>query len=97
MSLTHHAHPGEILLEDFLKPVGISQYRLAKDIGVDPARINAIVHGKRGITPATALRLGQYFGMSAEFWTNAQTHYDLAVERALHGPEIDAIRPLQAA
>lgn len=97
MSHTHHVHPGEILLEEFLKPMGISQYRLAKDIGVDPARINAIVHGKRGITPATAVRLSRYFSMSERFWIHAQAHYDLEEEKALHGEEIEAIRPLQAA
>ncbi|WP_022873220.1 HigA family addiction module antitoxin [Nesterenkonia alba] len=97
MSLTHHVHPGEILLEDFLKPMGISQYRLAQDIGVKPTRINAIVHGKRGITPDTALRLGRYFGMNPEFWTNAQTHYDLEIQKAVHAAELEAIRPLQAA
>lgn len=97
MSPTHHTHPGEILLEEFLKPMGISQYRLAKDIGVDPARVNAIVHGKRGITPATAVRLSRYFGMSERFWINAQAHYDLEVEKALHGDQIDAIQPRQAA
>lgn len=97
MSLTHHSHPGEILLEDFLKPMEISQYRLAKDIGVTPTRINEIVHGKRGISPHTALRLAQYFGMSPEFWTNAQTHYDLEVEKALHADEISAIQPLKKA
>ena len=69
--------PGEILLEKFLKPMGISQYRLAKDIHVPARRINEIVKGLRGITSDTALRLGVYFGMSAEFWINLQSHYDL--------------------
>jgi addiction module HigA family antidote len=69
-------HPGEILLEEFLKPMGISQYRLAKDIGVPAMRINKIVHGERGISADTALRLARYFGMSVEFWTGIQTHYD---------------------
>jgi addiction module HigA family antidote len=73
-------HPGEILLEEFLKPMGISQYRLAKDISVDPRRINEIVHGKRAITADTALRLGRYFGTSARFWINLQSHYDLEVQ-----------------
>ena len=73
-------HPGEILLEEFLTPMGISQYRLAKDISVSARRINEIVHGKRAITADTALRLGRYFSMSAEFWINLQTHYDLEVE-----------------
>jgi addiction module HigA family antidote len=70
-------HPGEILLEEFLKPMGISQYRLAKDIGVPPMRINKIVHGQRGISADTALRLARYFGMSVEFWTGIQTHYEV--------------------
>ncbi|MBX2999265.1 MAG: HigA family addiction module antidote protein [Caldilineaceae bacterium] len=74
-------HPGEILLEEFLEPMGISQYRLARDIGVPPRRINEIVHGKRGITPDTALRLSRYFGMSERFWMNLQTRYDLETEK----------------
>ena len=72
-------HPGEILQEDFLKPLGITQYRVAKDIGVQPTRINQIVKGKMSITAHTALRLGKYFGMSAQFWLNAQSYYDLEV------------------
>ena len=72
-------HPGEILLEEFLDPMGISQYRLAKDINVDPRRINEIVHGQRSITADTAFRLGRFFGMSSEFWLNLQSHYDLEV------------------
>jgi len=74
-------HPGEILLEEFLRPMGISQYRLAKDIGVQPTRINQIVQGKAGISADTALRLGRYFQMSAQFWVNAQGHYDLELAR----------------
>ena len=74
-------HPGEILLEEFLKPMGISQYRLAKDISVPPRRINEIVHGKRAITPDTALRLSRYFGLSERFWINMQARYDLEVEK----------------
>lgn len=73
-------HPGEILLEEFLKPMNISQNRLALDICVAPRRINEIVHGKRSITADTALRLGRYFGMSAEFWINLQAHYDLEIQ-----------------
>ncbi len=73
-------HPGEILLEEFLEPMEVSQYRLAKDISVPPRRINEIVHGKRGITADTALRLARYFGMSERFWMNLQTRYDLAGE-----------------
>lgn len=73
-------HPGEILLEEFLKPMNISQYRLSRDISVDPRRINEIVHGERAITADTALRLGRYFGTSARFWINLQSHYDLEVQ-----------------
>src|SRR6266581_9091039 len=73
--------PGEILEEEFLKPMAITQYRLAKDIGVPPRRINEIVKGQRAITADTALRLGRYFGMSPEFWLNLQTHYDLEQEQ----------------
>lgn len=69
--------PGEVLNEEFLIPLGVSQYRLAKDIGISPRRINEIVHGKRAITPDTALRLGKYFGVSAPFWLNLQARYDL--------------------
>jgi len=72
-------HPGEILLEEFLKPMRISQYRLAKDISVSPRRINEIVHGKRSITADTALRLGKFFGISPQFWLNLQTRYDLEI------------------
>ena len=74
-------HPGEVLLEEFLEPLEISQYRLATDIGVAPGRINQIVHGRRAITANTALRLSVYFGTSARFWLNLQTGYDLDVER----------------
>ncbi|NKQ36488.1 MAG: HigA family addiction module antidote protein [Chloroflexi bacterium] len=73
-------HPGEILFEEFMKPLGISQYRLAKDIGVPPMRISKIVRGERGISADTALRLSRYFGNSVEFWTGIQTHYE--VEKA---------------
>lgn len=74
-------HPGEILAADFLKPMGISQYRLAMDISVPPRRINEIVHGKRGITADTALRLARYFRTSERFWLNLQMQYDLDVQR----------------
>ena len=72
--------PGEILKEDFLKPLALSEYRLAKDISVPPRRINEIVKGVRAISADTALRLGRYFNMSAQFWLNLQSHYDLEVE-----------------
>ncbi len=74
-------HPGEILLEEFLTPMGISQYKLAKDISVHPRRINQIVHGKRSISADTALRLSKYFGQSERFWLNMQARYDLEVEK----------------
>jgi len=74
-------HPGEILLEEFLNPMGISQYRLAKDINVPARRINEIVHGQRGISPDTALRLARYFGLSERFWINLQARYNLEVEK----------------
>ena len=74
-------HPGEVLLEEFLKAMSISQYRLAKDISVPPRRINDIVHGKRVVTADTALRLSRYFGTSERFWMNLQTRYDLEIEK----------------
>ncbi len=74
-------HPGEILLEDFLEPMGISQYKLSKDISVPPRRINEIVQGKRSISANTALRLSRYFGLSERFWLNLQSRYDLEVEK----------------
>ena len=74
-------HPGEILLLEFLQPLGVSQYRLAKDINVPPRRINEIVKGTRSITANTALRLARYFATSERFWLNLQSHYDLEAER----------------
>lgn len=74
-------HPGEILFEEFLKPLGISQYKLAMDINVPPRRINEIVHGKRSISADTALRLARYFGLSERFWLNLQSRYDLEIEK----------------
>ena len=82
-------HPGKILMEEFLEPMGISQYRLAKDINVPPRRINEIVHGKRSITADTALRLGRFFGMSPQFWLNLQTRYDLEVTEDLLEDRLD--------
>ena len=82
-------HPGEILLEEFLNPMGISQYRLAKDTSVPARRINEIVHGARAITADTALRLGRYFGTSAQFWLNLQTHFDLEVQQDKIGARLD--------
>ena len=82
-------HPGEILAEEFLKPLGITQYRLAKDINVDPRRINEIVLGKRTISADTALRLSRYFGTSERFWMNLQARYDLEVQREQLGDRLD--------
>lgn len=82
-------HPGEILLEDFLKPMQMSQYHLAQGMGVPPRRINEIVHRKRGITADTALRLGRFFGMEAEFWMNLQTRYDLETTREALADRLD--------
>lgn len=90
-------HPGEILMEEFIEPYGITQHRLAVAIGVPPRRINEIVHGKRSITADTALRLGRYFGTSAQFWLNLQTSYDLRVERRGLEAQLDAIQPLRSA
>jgi addiction module HigA family antidote len=83
-------HPGEILLEEFLEPMGITQYRLAKDISVPARRINEIVHGNRGISADTALRLSKYFGTTERFWMNLQTRYDLEVEKDRLGSRLDA-------
>jgi len=82
-------HPGEILKEEFLAPLGISEYRLAKDIGVTPRHINEIVHGRRGITADTALRLGRFFNMEAVFWMNLQTRYDMEVAEEALGDRLD--------
>ena len=82
-------HPGEVLLEEFLVPLELSQYRLSKDISVPPRRINEIVHGKRAVTADTALRLARYFGTSERFWLNLQTGYDLDVERDRLGDRLE--------
>ena len=83
-------HSGEILLEEFLDPMAISQYRLAKDISVPARRINEIVHGKRGISADTALRLSKYFGTTERFWMNLQTRFDLEVEKDRLGSRLDS-------
>lgn len=83
-------HPGEILDQEFRQPLGISQYRLAKDIHVPPRRVNDIVRGKRAISANTALRLSRYFGTTARFWLNLQSHYDLELEREASGDLIEA-------
>ena len=91
-------HPGEILAEEFLKPLGISQYRLANDISVPPRRINEIVQGKRSISPDTALRLSLYFGLSEQFWINLQMRYDLEIEKDKLADRLEKeVRILQAA
>lgn len=82
-------NPGEVLKEDFLQPMAISQYRLAKDISVPPMRINEIVHGKRSITADTAHRLGRFFGMSPQFWLNLQTRYELEVTKGFLEDQLD--------
>ena len=90
-------HPGEILMEEFLEPMRISQYRLSKDISVPPRRINEIAHGKRSITADTALRLGRFFGISPQFWLNLQTCYDLEITQDLLEDRLDEeVHALQA-
>src|SRR5438128_567518 len=90
-------HPGEILSEEFLEPMGITQYRLAKDINVPPRRINEIVQGKRAISPDTALRLSRYFSLSERFWLNLQARYDLEIEKDRLADRLDKeVRPLAA-
>lgn len=90
-------HPGVVLLEEFLKPLGVTQHRLAVSIDVPPRRINEIVHGKRGISADTALRLARFFGTSDRFWLNLQSRFDLEVERDQLGSVLDAITPLEVA
>lgn len=90
-------HPGEILLEDFINGFGITQNKLAVSIGVPPRRINEIVHGKRGITADTAIRLARYFGTSEEFWMNLQSNYELRIERRVNQDSVAAITPLEVA
>lgn len=82
-------HPGEILLEEFLRPMGISQYRLAKSISVPPRRINEVVHGNRAVTADTALRLSRFFGTSERFWMNLQTRYELEREKDRLGDRLE--------
>jgi antitoxin HigA-1 len=91
------AHPGEILYEEFLAPLALSQYQLAKEIAVPARRINEIIHGQRRITADTALRLARFLGTSDRFWLNLQTRYDLEIEKDRLGPVLDDIRPLSDA
>ena len=97
MSAHEPIHPGEILLEEFLKPFGVSQYELAKVIGVSPRRINEIVHGKRAITPDAALRFLRAFDVSDRFWLNLQNRYDLEIEKNRLAEPLAAIRQLKVA
>lgn len=90
-------HPGEVLLDEFLEPLQVTQHRLAVSIDVPPRRINEIVHGKRRITADTALRLSRYFGTTDRFWLNLQTRYDLETEKDRLGSALEQIRPLQTA
>ena len=98
MAIAHEPiHPGEILLEEFLNPIGVTQYRLAQTISVPARRINEIVHGKRAITPDTALRLSRALGTSDRFWLNLQSRYDLDVAITSNREALDQIRPLLTA
>ncbi len=90
-------HPGEVLMEEFIEPFGITQHKVAVSIGVPPRRINEIVHGKRRISADTALRLARYFGTSDLFWINLQNRFDLEVERDHLGAVLAEIHPLQSA
>lgn len=90
-------HPGEVLKEEYLMPLGISQYRLAQAIGVSSRRINEIVQGKRGITADTALRLARYFATTERFWINLQSRYELEVERDRLADALRRIAPLKSA
>jgi addiction module HigA family antidote len=87
-------HPGEVLMEEFLEPLGVTQHRLAVQIGVPPRRINEIVHGKRRVTADTALRLARYFGTTDRFWLNLQTRFDIEIEKDNLGAALEAITPL---
>jgi len=90
-------HPGEVLMSQFIEPLGVTQHRVAVAIGVPPRRINEIVHGQRRVTADTALRLGRYFGTTAQFWVNLQSHHDLEIELDALGDTLDSIHPLQTA
>jgi len=90
-------HPGEVLMHEYLEPLGVTQHRLALGIGVPPRRINEIVHGKRRISADTALRLARYFQTTERFWLNLQGRYDLEVERDRLAPRLEEIQPLARA
>jgi addiction module HigA family antidote len=89
-------HPGEVLLHDFMEPMGLSQYRVAVSIGVPPRRINQIVHCERAVSPDTALRLSRYFGLSDSYWLNLQSLYDLQMTKEQMQDTLDAIEPIAA-
>ena len=91
-----NVHPGEVLMEDFLKPLGLSQYRLAGDLGIPESRVSEIVRGARGVTADTALRLARYFGTSHELWLNLQDRYDVEEIQRAKSKEIGRIRPYKA-
>lgn len=97
MTLMAPIHPGEVLMEEFIEPLGVTQHHVAVAVGVSPRRINEIVHGKRRITADTALRLARYFGTTDRFWLNLQTRFDLVIERDRLGSALDAITPLRSA
>ncbi len=97
MSKIAPIHPGEVLMEEFLEPLGVTQHRLAVSINVPPRRINEIVHGKRRISADTALRLGRFFNTTDRFWLNLQTRFDLEIEKDHIGSRLDEIQPLQSA
>lgn len=97
VELIEPIHPGEILMEDFIEGFGITQNKLAVSIGVPPRRINEIVHGKRGITADTAIRLARFFGTSEEFWVNLQSNYELRMQRRALREKVAAITPMQVA
>ena len=92
----NNVHPGEVLLEEFLKPMGISQYRLARDIGISPMRVSEIVRGKRAVTADTALRLARYFGTSVKFWMGLQDDYEVERARQVLGDRLDQVVPRAA-
>ena len=97
MSKLENIHPGEVLLEEFLMPMGLSQNRIAREIGVPPRRINEIVHGKRAITADTAIRLARYFAMSEAFWMGLQADYDLEEARYRLGKRLETEGSIHAA
>jgi antitoxin HigA-1 len=97
MSKLAPIHPGEVLMEEFIEPLGITQHKVAVAIGVPPRRINEIVHGKRRITADTALRLSRYLGTTDLFWINLQSRYELEVQRDALGDALDSIQPLRSA